>query len=245
MPSQSLAGTGLRSPDPAICNGHALTKCTITLFRRRPLLRPAAATQSAAVKADRAQIAKLEAETKALRLETTELRTKASSMPLLRRACATSPQQVIVRRDICSFTSEAVDAVLARRLLGVQSGRRHVKSLCPGAGVPEQQVRADGGAAGAAGGALPVRPRLQPAQPGRERPRLPAVRAAVPRHPGHPELPARRRRGAGEFVKTFISVFLGTHVSVKSDAGCKVRPSVSLECIEESCIEELQAPPEC
>ena len=33
--------------------------------------------QSAVVEADRAQIAKLQAETKALRLETTELRTKA------------------------------------------------------------------------------------------------------------------------------------------------------------------------
>jgi len=42
------------------------------------VLTPWTGPQSAAVKADRAQIAKLEAETKALRLETTELRTKAS-----------------------------------------------------------------------------------------------------------------------------------------------------------------------
>ena len=38
------------------------------------------------MRADRAQIAKLEAETKALRLETTELRTKVSA-PLSWQAC--------------------------------------------------------------------------------------------------------------------------------------------------------------
>ena len=55
--------------------------------------------QSAAVKADRAHIAKLEAETKALRLETTELRTKASNFLLSHGALASSHSLTVDERQ--------------------------------------------------------------------------------------------------------------------------------------------------